>query len=838
MKNQTILARAVRLGMVAGAMAPVMAVSMANAEEGMEDVERIQVTGSRIQRQDMETASPVTVIDSATIKAEGYTSVDQVLQSQPSMAGAAVGSTTNNGADGVAQVDLRGMGANRTLVLLNGRRMVNSGSGADSAVDLNTIPVAMIQRIEVLKDGASAVYGSDAIAGVVNIITKTDFEGFQFDVNGDITEESDGENIEISALYGTSTDSANYTVGFSYTDRGEVMQADRAWVPPGSSSFVPGGNLGGYVPNEDGTWKERDSGYDYTEDSYLQTPSTKYSVFANTTQELDNDMVFTADVLYTRRESSQQMAPQPADVMLDVCGEAGADPDRCITLTDEMLAAGITADDTGRVNYRRRMVEAGPRIYEQETDTIRASAGLSGVADINEGMDWDLSYTYGRNRADTRVKNSINAVKMEDSIYANQDDWFSGNPDDIAGYIDDISFVETNDGGNDQHIVAGVISGDLFEVDAGMVSFALGAEYRYESGYYNPDPVIVAGEGTAAQQDPTDGDYNVFSIYEEVAIPVTDSLTAEFALRYDEYNTFGGATTWKVGLTWEATDDLMLRSVVATGFRAPNVSELYGGNTGSYDYLIDPWGNAQDPQILVNRTSDEDLQAEESDSLTVGLVYAPSYVDGLSFTLDYWSFKIDNAIARMDVQAGLNACHDGDVSACETFNITPDGNLENLTSPLTNVGYQDTSGVDFNAHYNFEALGLDWRINNDLTYLIEFEQDGVDYTGTVGGMFGGYAEVKNNFTLTAAYDDFSVLYSARYIGSMDELNSGEKIDSITYHNVSGTYFFTDSVSATIGVRNLTNEEPPMVPNGNDAGTVPEVYETIGRTYFGGVSVRF
>ncbi|TKB58580.1 TonB-dependent receptor plug domain-containing protein [Ferrimonas aestuarii] len=837
MKNQTLLAKAVRFGLIAGAVSPAAMVNVAMAEEGA-DVERIQVTGSRIQRQDMETASPVSVIDSASIKAEGYTSVDQVLQSQPSMAGMAVGSTTNNGADGVAQVDLRGMGANRTLVLLNGRRMVNSGSGADSAVDLNAIPVAMIQRIEVLKDGASAVYGSDAIAGVVNIITKKDFEGFQLDVNGGITGESDGENIEISALYGKSFDDTNYTLGFSYTDRGTVKQSDRDWIPPGSSSFIPGGSLGGMVPDGNGGWKPRETGYDYTDDSYLQTPSTKYSLFTNLTHQIDDDTEFSADFLYTRRESEQQMASQPANLMLDVCGEQGADPEKCLTLTDEMIAAGIEADDTGRVNYRRRMVEAGPRIYSQETDTMRLSAALAGYADINQGMDWEVSYTYGRNRADTWVDNSINAVKMADSIYANPDDWFSGNPDDIAGYVGDVSYKETTDGGNDQHTLAGVISGELFDVSGGAVAFALGAEYRYESGFYNPDPVIIAGEGTAAQQDPTDGNYDVISIYQEVSVPFSETVTAEFALRYDEYNTFGGATTWKVGLTWEPTDDLMLRSVIATGFRAPNVSELYGGNSGSYDYLDDPWGNELDPQILVNYTSDENLKAEESDSFTVGLVYSPSYVDGLSFTLDYWRFKIDDAIARLDVQAGLNACYEGDTTACETFSITPDGNLENLTNPLTNVGYQDTDGLDFNANYGFEALGWDWKINNDLTYLLKFEQDGVDYTGTIGGMFGGYAEVKNNFSVTASSDNFSVLYSARYLGEMDEINSGDKVDSITYHNVSATYFVNDQVSTTFGVRNLTDEDPREVSSGNDAGTVPEVYETIGRTFFAGVNVRF
>ncbi|WP_028115588.1 TonB-dependent receptor plug domain-containing protein [Ferrimonas senticii] len=818
------------------------------AEEGA-DVERIEVTGSRIKRADMETASPVTVIDASSIKAEGYTSIDEVLQNQPAMAGLAVGSTTNNGADGVAQVDLRGMGANRTLVLLNGRRMVNSGSGADSAVDLNAIPVAMIQRIEVLKDGASAVYGSDAIAGVVNIITKRDFEGFNIDIAGDMTGDSDGENIEFSGLYGANTEKGNYTVGFSYTDRRTVSQADRDWVEPGASSFVPGGTLGGYVPNADGSWSERDFGYDYTETSYLQTPSTKYSLFANMVHEFDNEVVFTADALYTRRESKQQMAPQPANVMLNVCGEADSDgvvhvKPNCID-RPAGLPAAVEVDDEGRLNYRRRMVEVGPRIFEQETDTMRVSAALAGYLDINTGMDWELSYTYGRNRADTYVRNSVNAANLIDSIYQNSADWFTGNPDDIAQYVDDISYLEDSTGGNDQHVVAGVLSGELFELSAGAIGFAIGAEYRFEEGYFTPDPVIQAGEGTASQQDPTDGDYDVISLYQEISIPFTEKLLGEFALRYDEYSTFGKATTWKVGLTYEATDDLMLRTVVATGFRAPNVSELFGGNVGSYEYLTDPWGESPDPQILVNWTSDPDLDAEESESFTLGAVYSPSAIDGLSFTVDYWAFKIDDAIARRDVQQGLYDCKAGDTAACETFNIIVNGDsrdLTGLTNALTNVGTQDTSGIDFNVFYQFEGLGLEWSVNNDLTHLLEFEQDGNDYTGKISGVYGAYAEWKNQLSVTASHDDYSFTYSNRYIGSMDNYRSetvSEKIDSIMYHNVSGTFFINDNFSTTLGIRNLTDEDPLMIPyNSKDAGTIPEVYETIGRVYFASVNMQF
>ncbi|PKM17177.1 MAG: TonB-dependent receptor [Gammaproteobacteria bacterium HGW-Gammaproteobacteria-15] len=835
--QKSIIGKAVRFALLAAPLSAVGFSSVAVAQEETARVERIEVTGSRIQRQDMETASPITVIDAAAIRMEGFTSVDQLLQAQTSMAGAAVGSTTNNGADGVAQVDLRGMGSQRTLVLLNGRRMVNSGSGADSAVDLNSIPVAMIARVEILKDGASAVYGSDAIAGVVNIITKKDFEGFQVDLNGSSTDKGDGETGELSALYGFSTDRGNYTIGAAYSDRKGVIQADRDWTEPGDSSFIPTGTLGGKVQNAQGEWVARGAGYDFTKDSWYQTPSKRYSLFANATQELGNDLVFTADALYTKRKSDQQLAPQPGDIMLDVCGAPGADLVNCITLTPAMTAGGLAADDTGRINYRRRTNDVGPRVYEQDTDTLRLSTGLAGTLDVHTGMNWDVSYTFGKNKADTSVANSINAVNMADSVYANQAAWFSGAPLTPA-IVNEIGYLEQANGGNKQHIVAGVLSGDLFDLSAGAVGFAIGAEYRRDSGYYNPDPVIVAGEGTAAQQDPTNGSYDVVSFYQEVSVPFSEKLTGEFALRFDDYSTFGKASTWKVGLTYELSDEVMFRGVAATGFRAPNVSELFGGNTGSYDYLDDPWGNEQDPQILVNYTSDANIEPEESESFTAGVVLSPAQIDGLSMTVDYWRFKVSNAITRLDAQAGLNNCFAGDVTACETFSITPQGDLSNFTNPLTNVGDQDTSGIDLNIAYRFEGLGLTWNINNDTTWLLKFKQDGLEYTNTIDGNFGGYAELRNNFSIQAGQGDWSVTYFNRYIGKTEYLADGSRIDAVLYHNIAASYFITDGLSVSLGVKNLTDEEPSRVANGSDGGTVPEVFDTIGRQIYGGVTYKF
>ncbi len=835
--QKSLLGQAVRFALLALPVSATGFSAVAVAQQDAAKVERIEVTGSRIQRQDMETASPVTVIDAAAIRLEGYTSVDQLLQAQTSMAGAAVGSTTNNGADGVAQVDLRGMGAQRTLVLLNGRRMVNSGSGADSAVDLNAIPVAMIARVEILKDGASAVYGSDAIAGVVNIITKKDFTGLQLDLNASSTDKGDGETGELSALYGFSTNSGNYTFGATYAERKGVIQSERDWTEAGYSSFIPTGTLGGKVQNADGEWVARSTGYDFTRDSWYQTPSKRYSLFANANQELGNDLVLTADVLYTKRKSDQQMAAQPGDIMLGVCGEPGVDPAKCITLTPAMLAGGLAADDTGRINYRRRTNDVGPRVYAQDTDTLRLSAGLAGTLDVHTGMNWELSYTYGKNEADTSVANSINAVKMEKSVYANQAAWFSGAALAPA-IINDIGYFEQADGGNSQNIIAGVLSGDLFDLSAGAVGFAIGAEYRRDAGFYNPDPVIVAGEGTAAQQDPTNGSYSVVSFYQEISVPFSDKLSGEFALRFDDYSTFGKASTWKAGLTYQLSDEIMLRGVAATGFRAPNVSELYGGNTGSYDYLDDPWGNEQDPQILVNYTSDSNIQPEESESFTAGVVLSPAQIAGLSLTVDYWRFKVSNAITRLDAQAGLDNCFAGDQTACDTFSITPAGDLSNFTNPLTNVGNQDTSGIDVNIAYRFDALGLVWKLNNDTTWLLKFKQDGIDYTNTIDGNFGGYAELRNNFSIQAGQGDWSVSYFNRYIGKTEFLADGSRIDAVLYHNIAASYFITNGLSVSLGVKNLTDEEPSYVANGSDGGTVPEVFDTIGRQIYAGVSYRF
>jgi iron complex outermembrane receptor protein len=790
-------------------------------ESSIEEIEKIQITGSRINRTDMETASPVTVITSDFIAQSGYTSVAEILSTQPAAAGMSLGSSSNNGSGGSSTVNLRGMGENRTLVLLNGRRMVSSGTGADSSVDLNTIPVAMIQSIEILKDGASAVYGSDAISGVVNIITKKNYEGTSISIEGSQAAQGDGTSSGMSILHGMDFSNGNLVVGAQYSKRGEVIQSDRDHVDSGCSSFVPEGSLGGKTPTGDGGFEDRDHCYDYTNDSYAQTPNELISLFSSFNTEIDADTQFNIDLMYTRRNSDQQMAPQPANIDLDT---SKLDTQYTDQFKDEN---GMTPDE---LNYRRRMVDAGPRIYEQTTDTYRFSLGLEGLLDND--ATWDVSVTYGRNDSVDKVQNSIHAGNMEADIYVNQDVWFSGESIDTA-YLQDagIMYTESNKGGNEQFIMAAGLSG-ITEFDLG---YAVGIENRFESGFYTPDLITQAGESTAAQQDPTSGNYSVQSVYAELSLPVTDELAVEAATRFDNYSTFGSAITWKLGATYRFNDSFMLRSVVATGFRAPNVSELYSGNSGSFDYLDDPWGNAQDAQILVNYAGDKDLQPEESESLTFGAVWEIS--NGLSTTLDYWSFNITDAISRLNVQTQMNECYAGSQGACDSINIAMDGNLDNMTSTLTNIGSQKTSGIDWNISFRQES----YKVALDTTYLINFEEDDVSYDGTIDGNMGGYSKLKANLSVDVNLtDDFTLLYNAQYIQGMDGENNGNSYatDDVVYHNVSAAINMNNQWSINGGVKNLLDTDPEYVPDGNDMNTIPSLYDVVGRTFFISTSYKF
>lgn len=864
MNSLTLAAKAVRRSCLAMAATSVVLSGQTFAEETTieEKVERISVTGSRIKRTDMETASPVTVIDASAIKASGATSIDAVLQTMTATGGAMTNPGINNGSQGNSSINLRGLGSQRTLVLVNSRRMVNSGTGAASTVDLNTIPVSMIKRIEVLKDGASAVYGSDAIAGVVNIILKDDFEGFELNAQSGASTEGDATTSSIDLTVGGNFDRGNAVMGIQYMDRGEASMADRDFsacpyaettdadgnisLYCAGSSYTPYGHIWGpdqsLQGNADGTWHDfSDSDrYNYAAESYLYTPMQRLNMTALANYELTDTLNLFGEAMYSKRWSEQQMAPQPIWTDTFTYTEA---------MGDSLISSGINYGD--EIDYGRRMTDVGNREFSQVVDTVRVVTGIEG--EFGEAWSWDVAVNYGRNDSVDRLANLINMGSVNDEIAEgtfNPLDQSSWSADNMQGY----TYTEINSGGSEMFILSANIGGELFEMPAGMVGFAAGIEQRTEKAWFIPDSLTAQGLANDPKVDPTSGEYDVTEAYAEFIIPVlSDMFLAEnveisAAVRAFDYSTFGSDSTWKLGLTWGVTEDLMLRSVASTAFRAPTVDELYSGNSTSFDQvtLNDAQVSYQD-QAEVTVGGNSELTPEEAKTLTAGFVYSPSWFDGFSVTADYYDIDITNAIAEINSQDIVNACLSNtgtaintDSALCQSAQISMDNTGRiSFNNQLQNIGSEKTSGIDLNVAYNFEMLGLDWRAAADSTMLLKYEVDGTDYVGFITSGSGSFSKYKTNLDLSVMADDWSANYQARFIAGMDSYDCKDdtsacyapSVDMVVYHDISASYFMTENLTLSAGINNLLDETPPYYTGNNDSNTDPYTYDTLGRRFY-------
>jgi len=797
------------------------------ADDAAQSIEKIQVTGSRISRSDMEGASPVTLIGADDIKAMGATSIDSVLQKMTATGGAMTNPGINNGSGGNARIDLRGLGSPRTLVLVNGRRMIASGTGAASTVDLNTIPVSMIKSVEVLKDGASAVYGTDAVAGVVNIILKDDFEGLDMNVNAAITGENDASENSVDFTVGSSFDKGNIVIGMQYTDRGKASQADRDFsncpIAEGENGLFCTGssyNEGGHIWNgngEKGTTVNADGediqtsliddngvtgrggdyhrytnadAYNYSPTSYLYTPMERLNLTGIATYELTDDTSVFTEFTYTKRWSEQQMAPQPVwfdftyteamgDSLLSQSYDQRVDLDGDGYLDKNADGSFVTQEMNyeygDKISYGRRMSDTGARFFEQTVDTVRAVVGAEGfVGDYS----WDVSANFGRNDSVDKLSNLHNMGAIQDQITegnfnpVDQSAWTS------EGFRKNV-YTEVNNGGSQLFMLSASVSGEMFELPAGYSAFAAGIERRQEKAWFTPDSLTAQGLANDPIVEPTSGGFDVNEAYVEFAIPLladapfAQNVELSAALRAFDYSTFGSDETWKLGLTWKANDELMFRSVVSTAFRAPTVDELYSGNSPSFNQIDYP-GAQEQAEVTVG--GNDQLTPEEADTLTAGIVYEPEWFDGFSMTVDYYDIEIENAITSVDnqfiVDQCLNNAANSGTALCQSAMVEIDatGRVK-FNNQLQNIGSEKTSGYDLNLAYSFDAVGLNWKAGLDTTYLAEYEVavtgEPTDYAGVITSGSGGYADIKSNLTLNVAGDNWDAQYQARYIAGMD-----------------------------------------------------------------------
>ncbi|MCG7811887.1 TonB-dependent receptor [Alteromonas sp. MCA-1] len=779
------LAKSVKLACAFGAASTIGFTGAVNAqetEEAADAVEKIEVTGSRIRRTDIEGANPVTVMSRVDIEKFGVTSIGDVLQAIPS-AGSAINTNNNNGGNGTTTINIRGIGSNRTLVLVNGKRWA---PGLGGSVDLNNIPAAIIERIEVLKDGASAVYGSDAIAGVVNIITRQDFEGVQASGYVGQWDEGDGNKEQWDIGFGTANDKGNVYFNISYVEEEPTLAGDReiSAVPTfgtpegfGGSSAPPQGRF--FTFDQDGNafsqqgdgngglepWVEPTSRFNFAPFNYLSTPQERTNIYTQARYELTDNVSVNVTGFYGNRKSEQALAPTPlfigtafGDTGFTLSADNPFSPyDFDVTTDQDVLDADPNAREM--FLFGRRMMEAGFRSFKQNVDQFQFNGGFDGVFEFaDREFFWDVNYTYADITQNTSTEGLLNmdrvARAIGDPANCTGDcvplNLFGGAPEVIGEgsitqeMLDYITFTAQDELNSSLESYSANISGEVMELPAGYLAFAAGYEKRWQSGYDQPDAIIAAGITSGNARLPTSGAFSVEEAYLELAVPLlsdmpgVEQLDLELATRYSDYSNFGDTTNSKVGLKWRINDDLLVRGTWSEAFRAPSLTELFSGNSDAFPPLTDPCngGAAANPnlpgcagipasyqqpnsQIRITTGGNAKLQAEEAESFTYGFVYSPEAVEGLSITFDVFDIEVDNAVSSVGAQTILNACAETGETLCSLITRGSGGNVVDLFNGQINLGGQTTSGFDYNVAYNFETEYGDFRVNWDGTYIDE-----------------------------------------------------------------------------------------------------------------------
>ncbi|WP_303748095.1 TonB-dependent receptor [Stenotrophomonas pigmentata] len=919
-------------------------------------LDSIQVTGTRIKKAELETQVPVQVLSREAIERTGYSSVADVVQ-HLTASGASLSTKLNSSGNfgfppdgggvgaGAATVDLRHLGPKRVLVLVDGIRWVNesSGSGVGSSVDLNTIPLAIVDRIEVLEDGASSIYGSDAIAGVVNIITKKGAEGGHVEVQYGDYNLKGGDTSSIDLSFGGSSERAQWIVGASWFKQKEISSREYEWatVPvPGTglangSSATPQGRLvfadpsGNtynitsntgvtnpvFDPSQTGCTRTDDyhcfstaDRYNFAPNNLLLTPNERKSVFGQVRFEFTPNVSGWFRGLYSERESANQAAPEPFFLGTDAgVYNEWAETKLVISANNPYNPFGFDLTTMGAnpnlFLLGRRPVEGGPRRYEQDVKTWYAAGGLDGIFEVNQrSWNWDINVMSSESKATQTNTGSYNVKHINQALGDPAAcaaiagcvplNLFGGPGTITPEMLAWISPIVRDRSKNTLSLGSANITGELFDIWAGPLSFAAGAEWRRYKGEYHPDPITIAGEYNGVPSGVTIGSYSVKEGYVEFDVPLAregfwgKSLDLSIAGRYSDYSTFGGTGTGKIGLRWQPADELLLRMSFAQGFRAPSIGELYGTLSRFDATIVDPCNNAAsttpkcvadgvppgyeqaNPQISVVTAGNRDLEPEESRSFMAGAVWSPSWAEDSSWAskldlgVTFYRHTIDKAIQAPDAQSIMDRCIDTrDAFACASYTRNDRGQIVRFEDILANLGTINTSGWDFTAHWllpetGWGQLGFDWKATWVTRYELINESGQAEPKGPgIEVSDSAIPEWSSTFATNWDYQNWNVNWTMRYIDRLRESCAGANgfaictdsvadqhwLGSTTYHDAQiswRTDAWMKGVKLSVGVNNVFDKNPPICLSCTLNGYDPGTYDLPGRYTYARLSMDF
>lgn len=604
--------------------------------------EEIIVTGTRIKRRDFASPSPLVTISKEQLKFSGQPTLEEYLNKMPQMQ-PVTGRASNAGADGIMSLDLRGMGSGRTLVLLNGRRVAPSGTG--SAVDVNNLPSTLVERVEIITGGASTVYGSDAIAGVVNFITRDDFSGLSVEGGYNISAKGDANIWDANVAYGLALpNGGNITFYGGHYEREELFAGERNissvvltedWVSGewfmGGSATVPGGIVsnpavdlgngpGSVTWSPDGTpraFVAPDDLYNYAPVNYLQTPLSRDSLGILGQVPLSEAWEAYFEAAYARNEFASSGAPAPFTAFAVVNTD-----NPILTPETQMLFSRpefTVAPGQAGMRLGSRLLGLGSRIFDHDRQYMRLVAGLRG--EFGDGWELDGWFTYTDANEDKRTFNTGSISRIQQGLLVDPatgqcfDTSGGCAPVDLFGENkigpEALNFIRADDVLNvtsrSQSLASVVLTGSPFDIWSGPFEMAFGVEWRSDEAHFSADDLVFTGDAIGLRGEaPIDGTESVYEFYSEAIFTVLEShasdqrLELELGGRWSDYDRAGTVTTWKAGLNWQLTEALRFRAMAQHAVRAPNNAEMFTAQFSEFgvfvgNFHVDPCSALQDP---------------------------------------------------------------------------------------------------------------------------------------------------------------------------------------------------------------------------------------------------
>ena len=898
--NRNLLSEAVRYGLAAGAVglfaaAPAFAQDQTQTtdqatttDQNAQTLDRITVTGSRIPRVQVEGPNPVTVIKREDLQVTGDLSVADVLRSTTFNSFGSIQQASGNTAQSQATINLRGLGSQYTLILLDGRRMAGSPVFGAAIQNLNSIPFAAVERIEILRDGASAIYGSDAVGGVVNVILRKDYEGLAISLGAERPTKGEPNANSGSITGGVSGDRGNLTFVIDHQDRAIFFNHDR---PTGIPGLDPAVGLSAF-------------GYPGTAYLYDSTDGTRSGGFLGSFADprcptaLGSDPLFPNSVLTNTPYGTacyfnfSAVAANEASLKRDSLMVNGN-----FELTDNITAFTRVTSNSGSSFGRYAPTPiTGPfpsiagdnpnNVFGQDAtlllrfvpggnrdDTVRDHMldilfGLQGQNDWFGGSNWEVAAHHNNYRIDRVGNGYLNRNALQPLIDNGTFNPF-GDPNSPGNVIAIARAKHTIMQNSSTRFfgVDGNIGFDLFQMANGPVSFVTGFEYRDEQFQDLVDAASAAGQIAGTSGGNSAGERAAYAVYAEGTIPLLSTLNIDLAGRFDHYNDFGDSFNPRISLEFRPIESLLLRGSWGTGFRAPSLSQLYASPAQSFNNATDrracdirngvdttdtlnianlPFNPCTSRQYENRTGGNPNLGAEESTSWNAGVVWNP--IDRLTLSLDYFNIDLKDQVSTVGLQNILNIENANNGDPRVTRNPST-GAIILINDANANVAGRKEDGYDFEAEYSFDTAYGTFTQDFSVSYINKFEVD----SGAGGGFtdFIDYylvPQYRSNLRLGWKNADFGATLIGNLIGpngKEDPSFDGDQTDEDrTFPNwvtwdIQGTYNTPWNGTVTVGVRNMFDKDPPLT---NDVLASPfyanSLYNWLGRVPYVKYEQRF